>query len=109
MDASLVLARTVDNPGIGTLHVEKGSRKDAKVAMYVYTERGATVLFRVWDNTETVVIRVIDLYRGQKMATGMTFSQHLVTGKYLGRLRAAILLEEGKKIVMLREDETNGE
>jgi len=56
-----------------------------------------------------VVIRVIDLYRGQKMAAGATFSQHLVTGKYLGRLRAAILLEEGKKIVMLREDETNGE
>jgi len=109
MDASLVLARTVDNPGTGTLHVERGSRKDAKVAMYVYTERGATALFRVWDNTETVVVRVIDLYRGQKMATGMTFSQHLVTGKYLGRLRAAILLEEGKKIIMLREDETNGE
>jgi len=109
MDASLVLARTVDNPGIGTLHVEKGSRRDAKVAMYMYTEKETTVLFRVWDNTQTVVIRVIDLYRGQKMATGATSSQHLVTGKYLGRLRAAILLEEGKKIVMLREDETNGE
>jgi len=109
MDASLILARTVDSPGVGTLHVEKGSRKDAKVAMYVYTERGVTVLFRVWDNTQTVIIRVIDLYKGQKMAAGSTFSQHLVMGKYLGRLRAAVLLEEGKKIVMLREDETNGE
>jgi len=109
MDASLVLARTVDNPGVGTLHVERGSRKDAKVVMYVYTERGVTVLFRVWDNTQKVVIRVIDLYRGQKMVTGSTFSQHLVTEKYLGRLRAAISLEEGKKVSILREDETNGE
>jgi len=109
MDASLVLARTVDNPGVGTLHVEKGSRKDAKAAMYMYTERGATVLFRVWDNPQTVVIRVVDLCRGQKTETGNDFFQHLVTEKYLGRLRAAISLEEGKNIIMLREDETNGE
>jgi len=109
MDTERIMARTVGQADNGTLHVETGERKDAKVAMYAYTESGMTVLFRVWDGIQAVVIRVVDLYKGLRMTQGCTFAQQKVTERYLGRLRVAITLETDKKIIVMREDETNGE